>query len=87
MLLESSGFCKDPALQSPGAKVSCRYAARRPALSMRALRWSSQRLQHLRFRCSGLPLPVTYVPPYATPSAVGVRKAARLAAVEDRKQD
>lgn len=39
------GSAKIPAPQSPGAQVSCRYAARRPALSMHALRWSSQRLR------------------------------------------
>lgn len=65
-----TGWCRTvPAPQSPCDQVSCRCAARHPALSMRASQWPRGRLGP---RCPGrrrsqLPLPVTHVPPCATP--------------------
>lgn len=85
---EGSRFCKASAPQSPCAPASRRCAARRLALSMRASRWPRRRLGPWLPGRQGsqLLLPVTYVPPCATPNAGGGRKVARLAAVGCRDQ-
>lgn len=55
-------------------------------LPIRALRWSSQCFQRLSFRrCSWLPLPVTHVPPYATPQRRRNQKGSEVGRWEEQK--
>lgn len=85
---DASRFCTARARQNPCVPVSRRRAARRPALSMRASRRPRRRLGPWRpgLRRSQQPLPVTHVPPCATPGARGDRKAAGLTAAEGGSQ-
>lgn len=78
---QEAGGCRTaPAPQSPCNPVSRRCAARRPALSMRASQLHLGRRGPGRRR-SQRPLPVTHVPPCATPNTRGYRKAVGMAAV------
>lgn len=73
---EASWFSRAPAPQNPCASARRPCAARRPLLSMRASQWPRQRLgpRPPKRQRSQFPLPVTHIPPFATPNAGKYKK-------------